>query len=99
LLFAAVLAGAGCSDAVKLAHETDVGGVVTYLFKEDRGGPVMSPHRKEALEFIERKCPSGYAIVREGEAQSASTGTGLQEGTEDEARHRRWALQFRCKSS
>ena len=28
---------AGCSQAVLLIHETEQGGVVTYLFKEDRG--------------------------------------------------------------
>ena len=30
----------GCSQAVLLTHETEQGGVVTYLFKEDLGGPM-----------------------------------------------------------
>jgi hypothetical protein len=89
----------GCADAAKLVQETEVGGVVTYLYKADRGGPVMSPHRLEALELIKKKCGSGYLIVREGEAQSNRSISGIVEGTEDEARNRRWGLQFRCKTA
>lgn len=89
---------AGCSDAAKLVQETEKGGVVTYLYKADRGGPVMSPHRSEALELIKRKCGSGYLIVREGEAQGHRSISGTIEGTEDEVRNRRWGLQFRCKA-
>ena len=48
---AIALAWAGCSDAVQLKHETEAGGVVTYLYKEDRGGPMGSPHRKEAIKM------------------------------------------------
>ena len=76
-----------------------MGGVVTYLYKADRGGPVMSPHRVEALELIKKKCVSGYSIVREGEAQSHRSIPGIVEGTEDEVRNLRWGLQFRCKAA
>ena len=40
----------GCSQAVLLTHETEQGGVVTYLFKEDLGGPMGSPYRRDALK-------------------------------------------------
>jgi len=39
---------------------------VTYLFKEDRGGPMGSPYRRDALKLIEEKCPSGYIVLKDG---------------------------------
>lgn len=87
---------AGCSDAVTLTRETDTGGVVTYLFKEDRGGPMGSPHRKEALKVMEKKCPSGYTVVKDGEVPGYG-GMSSAEGQEGESSGRRWGIQFRCK--
>ena len=52
-----LLFATGCSDAVKLVRETDTGGIVTYSYKADRGGPIASPHRKDALNLIGKKCP------------------------------------------
>ncbi len=98
LWLAIVLLCAGCSDAAKLVKETETGGVVTYLYKEDRGGPVTSPHRVKALDLIRQKCGAGYVIVREGEAQGPRSVSGTIEGTEDEVRNRRWGLQFRCRT-
>ena len=40
---------------------------MTYFFKEDRGGPMGSPHRKDALKVMEKKCPNGYIVVQDGE--------------------------------
>ena len=91
-----VLVSLGCSDAVKLTHETDNGGAVTYSYKSEEG-PMFSPYRSQALEAIQKKCPGGYTIVREGQARPSGTSSGLMEGTEDEARHRRWGVEFRCK--
>ena len=90
------LACLGCSQAVMLSHETENGGVVTYLFKEDRGGPMGSPHRKEALQVIDRKCQSGYSIVRDGEVKGYSSMSSV-EGQEGDVTGRRWGIQFRCK--
>jgi hypothetical protein len=87
---------AGCSDAVLLSHETENGGVVTYLFKEDRGGPMGSPHRREALKVMERKCPSGYAVIKDGEVQGYASMSSV-EGQEGEVSGRRWGIQFKCK--
>lgn len=85
-----------CSEAVLLTHETETGGVATYLFKEDRGGPMGSPHRREALKALDKKCPAGYAVVREGEVKGYGSMSSV-EGEEGEATGRRWGIQFRCK--
>jgi hypothetical protein len=95
-LFAAVAVLDGCSDAVQLTHETESGGVVTYLFKEDRGGPMGSPHRKVALKLIDTKCPGGYFVVRDGEMKGYGSMSSV-EGQEGEITGRRWGIQFRCK--
>lgn len=89
-------ATAGCSDAVTLVKETATSGVVTYLFKEERGGPMGSPHRKGALKVMEKKCPSGYVLLKEGEVQGYGSMSSV-EGLEGEATGRRWGMQFICK--
>jgi hypothetical protein len=91
-----VLVCAGCSQAVTLTHETENGGIVTYLFKEDRGGPMGSPHRREAIQVMEKKCPSGYTILKDGELQGYSS-ISTTEGAEGDIVGRRWGMQFRCK--
>ncbi|HSC56542.1 MAG TPA: hypothetical protein VLC51_05035, partial [Nitrospira sp.] len=78
----------GCSDAVHMARETETGGIVTYLYKEERGGPMGSPHRKEALQAIERKCPAGYIVIRDGEVKGTPM-ISAQEGQTDEDSGRR----------
>ncbi|HMF86222.1 MAG TPA: hypothetical protein VK598_07705 [Nitrospiraceae bacterium] len=93
---AVLVISVGCSQAVLLNHETEQGGVVTYLFMEDRGGPMGSSHRKDALKLIEGKCPSGYTVLKDGEVQGYSSMSGV-EGAEGEASGRRWGIQFRCK--
>ena len=94
----AVLAVAGCSQAAQLASETEQGGVVTYVYKPERGGAMVSRYRADALDLIRKKCPSGYVITREGEAKTNDSVGGVIEGTEDEVRHR-WGLEFKCKGS
>lgn len=74
--------------------------VVTYIFKQDRGGPMGSPYRRQALAAIEAKCKAGSRLVREGEVRGyTSAGMGTIEGTEDEERGRRWGIRFECKGS
>lgn len=87
----------GCSIGATLVRETPTGGVVAYSFKEERGGHLQSPYRKHAFDLIEKKCPHGYRMVREGETRGYGTGSGFQEGTEDEPIGRRWGIQFECK--
>ena len=92
----ALLLLSGCSDAVQMTHETEQGGVVTYLYKEERGGPMGSPHRKAALKRIDEKCPSGYFVIRDGEVKGTPMISSM-EGQTDEDSGRRWGIQFRCK--
>ncbi len=87
---------AGCSQAVLMAEESERAGVVTYLYKEDRGGPMGSPYRREAMRAIERKCPSGYRVVRDGAVQGYGSLSSV-EGMEGESSGRRWGIQFVCK--
>jgi hypothetical protein len=93
---AVLVISVGCSQAVLLTHETEQGGVVTYLFKEDRGGPMGSPYRRDALKLIEGKCPSGYIVLNDGEVQGYSSMSTV-EGAEGEVSGRRWGIEFRCK--
>lgn len=87
---------AGCSDAVTMVRETETSGVVSYLFKEERGGPMGSPYRKGALQVMEKKCLSGYVVLKEGEVQGYGSLSGV-EGQDGEAAGRRWGMQFICK--
>jgi hypothetical protein len=98
LLALCVVCVTACSEGATLVRESPQGGVVTYLYWDDRGGPMFSRHRSEALEIIASKCPSGYSIAQQAEAKAYSTVQGTIEGTEDESRAHRWGLQFRCKS-
>ncbi|MEW6248085.1 MAG: hypothetical protein AB1555_15420 [Nitrospirota bacterium] len=93
----AVFVCSGCSIGATLVNETPNGGVVTYAFKDERGGPVVSPYRKRALELMADRCPRGYRVIREGEARRYGTGAGFREGMEDEPIGRRWGIQFECK--
>src|SRR5881409_1223668 len=61
---AVFLACGGCAEGAKLVQERASGGVVTYPYKEDRGGPMFSGFRKEAVGVMANKCPSGYTIQR-----------------------------------
>ncbi len=100
LLCAASFLAAGCSQAVLMEQESEQGGVVTYSYKQDRGGPMGSPYRKQALDFIQAKCAGASRLVREGEVLGyTSAGMGTIEGTEDEERGRRWGIRFECKRS
>ncbi|GKS57948.1 hypothetical protein YTPLAS18_14750 [Nitrospira sp.] len=80
-----------------MVREDSTGGVVAYSFKDDRGGPVMSRYRKEAMARIDQKCPRGFRIVREGETRGYTSMLGIYEGTEDESIGRKWGIQFECK--
>jgi len=93
---AVIAISVGCSQAVLLTHETEQGGIVTYLFKEDRGGPMGSLYRRDALKLIEGKCPSGYIVLTDGEVQGYSSMSTVG-GAEGEVSGRRWGIEFRCK--
>lgn len=77
-----------------LVQDDESGGVVTYLYRDDQGGPMGSRYRNDALEIMKLRCPEGYTVVREGEAKGSQALSGRD--TDDHIR-RRWAFQFRCK--
>ena len=85
-----------CPRAFQLTHETEQGGVGTYLCKEDRGGPMGSPYRRDALKLIEGKCPAGYIVLKDGEVEGYSSMSTVG-GAEGEVSGRRWGIEFRCK--
>lgn len=98
VLCGVVFLTAGCSQAVLMEQESAQGGVVTYSYKQDRGGPMGSPYRKQALDLMQAKCAGGSRLLREGEVLGyTSAGMGTIEGTEDEERGRRWGIRFECK--
>ena len=84
----------GCAEGVKLAQDTESGGVVTYPFKET--GHLLSPFRKEAFQLIDKRCHGASRIVREGETKGR---TRIQENASggEEIKERRWGIQFECK--
>ncbi|WP_447983558.1 hypothetical protein [Nitrospira sp. Nam74] len=87
----------GCAHGgAQLVQDTDDGGIVTYLYKDERGGPMGSRYRKDAIEIMKLRCPQGYMVVKEGETRGLS-GVSSIEGAEDQV-SRRWAFQFRCKT-
>jgi hypothetical protein len=92
-----VLAGlllAGCSEGVKFVQETDTGGVVVYPYKGDNS--LVSTFRGDALDMMQKKCPKGYTVLKEGQT------TGLRRihdnvGGSEEITLKRWAIKFACK--
>ncbi|MFO0773917.1 MAG: hypothetical protein U0172_04535 [Nitrospiraceae bacterium] len=86
----------GCSQAALLEQEHARDGVATYLYKEERGGPMGSPYRRDALQLIERKCPAGHRVVREGPVRSYGAGSST-EGMESDGVSPRWGIGFECR--
>jgi hypothetical protein len=69
----------GCvSGGAQLVRDDDSGGVVTYLYKDDRGGPTGSRYRNDAIEIMKLKCPHGYIVVKEGETRGLGEGQVLR---------------------
>ncbi len=93
-----LMAVLGCvRGGAQLIQDSDSGGVVAYLYRDDRGGPMGSRYRNDAIEIMKLRCPQGYTVVKEGETRGLS-GVSSIEGAEDQG-SRRWAFQFRCKTS
>ena len=86
----------GCSGGAQLVRDDESGGVVTFFYKDDRGGPAGSRYRNDAIKIMKLRCPQGYIVVKEGETRGLS-GVSSIEGAEDQG-SRRWAFQFRCKT-
>lgn len=86
----------GCAGGAQLVRDDESGGIVTFLYRDDRGGPTGSRYRNDAIEIMKLRCPQGYIVVKEGETRGM-TGVSSLEGAEEQG-SRRWAFQFRCKT-
>jgi hypothetical protein len=86
----------GCGGGAKLVQDTGNGGVVIYPYRGD--DYMVSTMRTEALQLIEKRCGGTYTIEREGQARGRNRMVENAAGTEVIS-EKRWALQFRCKSS
>ncbi len=85
----------GCAEGVKLVRASESGGIVIYPYKEGQGA-LVSSHRSEAIQMIERHCGGSYSVVREGEVRGR-TRVVEQQGISEVVREPRWGLEFRCK--
>jgi len=97
VLCVVLIATGGCGAGVKLAQESEHGGVVVYPYKPEQG-PVLSSFRTEAVRMMEARCPSGHTIIREGETKGRSRLSGPVQQTGGEIiQEHRWGIQFQCK--
>jgi len=85
---------AGCAEGVKFIQETEAGGVVVYPYKGENA--LVSTFRHDALEMMQKKCPKGYTVLKEGRT------TGLRRiqdnvGGSEAIELKRWAIKFQCK--
>ncbi len=92
---ALVWACTACGGDVTLARETTTGGLVTYTFQND-ADVLTSSQRLDAMGLINRKCPAGSHIQKEGEVPKVSRAADRawrgQMGGD-----RLWGIQFTCK--
>lgn len=84
----------GCSEGVKFVQETDTGGVVVYPYKGDNA--LTSTFRGDALKMIQKKCPKGYIILKEGQTKSLQR-VHENAGGSETIELKRWAIKFACK--
>jgi len=85
---------AGCSESVKFVQETHTGGIVVYPYKGDN--PIVSSFRHEALDLMQKKCPRGYTVLKEGET-TALRRIHDNVGGAEAIELKRWAIKFQCK--
>ena len=85
---------AGCSEGVKFVQETDAGGVVVYPYKGDNS--LVSTFRGEALDLMQKKCPKGYTVLKEGQTTSLRR-VHENAGGSEAIELKRWAIKFQCK--
>lgn len=94
-LCVALLAGsAGCANEAMLVRETPEGGLVSYAYQTE-GQVLASSGRREAFRLIDKRCPNGSRIIREGEISKVSKAADRawrgQMGMD-----RVWGVQFAC---
>ena len=91
----------GCASSAKFISESDQGGTVVYPYFDD-ADVLSSTSRRDALQLIEMKCPSGYRVSREGQIPRISQAVdqawkGAVSGNGQVSYEKKWAIQFTCK--
>lgn len=90
-----VWACSACGGDVTLVRDTPTGGLVTYTFQNDVD-VLTSSQRRDAMELIDRKCPTGSHVQKEGEIPKVSRAADRawrgQMGGD-----RLWGIQFTCQ--
>ena len=90
-----VWAYSACGAGVTLVRDTPTGGLVTYPFQNEVD-VLTSSERRDAMELINRKCPAGFKVQREGEIPKVSRAADRawrgQMGGD-----RVWGIQFTCQ--
>lgn len=85
-----------CGGGVTLVRDTPTGGLVTYPFQNEVD-ILTSSERRDAMELINRKCPNGSRVQKEGEIPKVSRAADRawrgQMGGE-----RLWGIQFTCEA-
>ena len=93
---ALVWACSACGGGVTLVRDTPTGGLVTYPFQNEVD-VLTSSERRDAMELINRKCPAGSKVQKEGEIPKVSRAADRawrgQMGGE-----RLWGIQFTCEA-
>lgn len=84
-----------CAGDVRLVRDTPTGGLVTYPFQNEVD-ILTSSQRRDAMELINRKCPAGSRVEKEGEIPKVSRAADRawrgQMGGD-----RLWGIQFTCQ--
>lgn len=84
-----------CGAGVTLVRDTPTGGLVTYPFQNEVD-VLTSSERRDAMELINRKCPAGFKVQKEGEIPKVSRAADRawrgQMGGD-----RVWGIQFTCQ--
>jgi hypothetical protein len=90
-----------CTQEAFLVRETPVSGTAAFPFTKE-AETLSSPGRHDALTLIDKKCPGGYKVIREGIIPRVSKqvdrnwrgqiSTVYDGGIEE----RLWGLQFTC---
>lgn len=92
---------ASCTPNARIVNESSTGGTVLYSYIEEYD-VLTSPGRKDALRLLDKKCPTGYRIAREGEVPRISKAVdrawmGQVSSNGQVSREKDWAIQFVCK--
>lgn len=86
---------AGCASQARLVNETATGGAIVYPFLYEQD-VLSSSSRRDALQLLAKKCPSGYRIVREGE--TARINQAIDKAWNGQiSSEKLWTIQFTCK--